>query len=88
MLIAVTREVPSSFIDRERAHLVREPIAPTRAVSQNARKKEELDVLGCNIRRIPSALGLPDFMQASGSTLSPSPYLVASTRSCRDRGRG
>jgi dimethylargininase len=60
MLIALTREVPSSITRCELTHLAREPIDLARAEQQHRRYEEALTALGCSVRRLPSTPELPD----------------------------
>jgi dimethylargininase len=60
MLIAVTRPVSASFADCELTHLARQPIDLARAERQHAEYERALEVLGCEIHRLPAARDLPD----------------------------
>ena len=59
-LIALTRDVSPSLARCELTHLSRESIDVERARAQHRVYEECLRSLGCDIRRVPEAPGLPD----------------------------
>jgi dimethylargininase len=59
-LIALTREISSSFAQCELTHLQREPIDVPLARSQHAAYEQQLAGLGCRLLRLPETPDLPD----------------------------
>jgi len=60
MLIALTREVPSSINACELTHVARTPIDVAAARAQHAAYEAALQEAGCTLRRLPAADDLPD----------------------------
>ena len=60
MLIALTREVPSSINACELTHVARTPIDVAAARAQHAAYEAALQAAGCTLRRLPAADDLPD----------------------------
>lgn len=60
MSYALVRDVPPSITRCEVTHLAREPIDVDRARRQHAAYRERLAELGCGVRELPPAPGLPD----------------------------
>src|SRR5207302_7983251 len=60
MMIALTREVPSTIDACALTHVERTPIDVAAARAQHAAYEAALQAAGCTVRRLPAADDLPD----------------------------